>query len=563
VKSPKRYRTILSVVCCSVILALLAGCAKQPAATPTPQPTATVAPSPTPTEVPQTTGPWWTHTVFYQIFVRSFQDSDGDGIGDFQGVIDRLDYLNDGDPQTTDDLGITAIWLMPINPSPSYHGYDVTDYYDVNSDYGTLDDFKRLLEAAHARGISVIMDFVMNHSSTQHPWFIEAQDPASPYHDWYVWSAEDPGFRGPDGQQVWHKAGNGLYYYALFWDQMPDLNYRTPAVGEEFEKIAQFWLTDVGVDGFRIDGAKHLIEEGEKQASTDATHAFFKDFYQFYKSVDPEAMAVGEVWSNSFEVVRYVKSDELDLVFNFDLARSILERINAADGAGLANTIGFETKLFPPGEMATFLTNHDQNRVMTVLMGDTAKAKLAATLLFTIPGVPFLYYGEEIGMTGQGDHMNIRTPMQWSPESGAGFTTGSAWNYIKPGYDQKNVETLAATPSSLLNHYKNLIHLRQGSVALMQGELVMLTSGDSSVLAFMRVAKNENLLVVFNLADSDQADYSLSLASSALRGSYRLETLLGEAQAADLTFSEQGGFEDYQPLPSLPPSSGMIFRLVP
>jgi glycosidase len=186
---------------------------------------------------------WWNDTVFYEIFVRSFYDSDCDGVGDIQGIIEKLDYLNDGDPNTSSDLGITGIWLMPINPSPSYHGYDVTDYYNINPDYGSMEDFEQLLEEAHARGIRVIIDLVVNHSSSKHPWFVDSMSPGSEYRDWYLWQDELPGIN-------WHSSENG-YYYALFWSEMPDFNYQNPEMVAEMNAIANFWVGDVGVDGFR------------------------------------------------------------------------------------------------------------------------------------------------------------------------------------------------------------------------------------------------------------------------------------------------------------------------
>ena len=207
--------------------------AAEPTATSVP-PTATPMPAtPTPTPDPLFTGtndyPWWNDTVFYEIFVRSFYDSDGNGIGDLNGVIEKLDYLNDGDPTTSEDLGVTGIWLMPIMVSPSYHGYDVVDYFQVDPDYGTNEDFLRLMDEAHARGIRVIVDLVMNHTSNAHPWFLDSQNPDSDKREWYIWADENPGYRGPDGQVVWHNNPSG-YYYGIFWSGMPDLNYENPDV---------------------------------------------------------------------------------------------------------------------------------------------------------------------------------------------------------------------------------------------------------------------------------------------------------------------------------------------
>jgi alpha-amylase len=294
----KRYRLFAFVLLGASLL--LAGCLAPAAPAPTSTSTSTLAPSATPapvtvtpvaatmtsvptlapaeTRVAPVTGlpagtdgkPWWNDAVFYEVFVRSFYDSNGDGIGDFNGLTAKLDYLNDGNPATTTDLGVTALWLMPIHPSPSYHGYDVTDYYDVNPQYGTLADFKRLLAEAHKRGIRVILDLVLNHTSLQHLWFVAAQDPQSPYRDWYLWSPTDPGWPGPWGEKVWYANGRS-YYYAIFDKNMPDLNYTNPAVTAKLDDVARFWLAEVGVDGFRLDAAKHLIEAGQVQENTAST----------------------------------------------------------------------------------------------------------------------------------------------------------------------------------------------------------------------------------------------------------------------------------------------------
>jgi alpha-amylase len=271
--------------------------------------------------------PWWNDTVFYEVFVRSFKDSNGDGIGDFNGLIEKLDYLNDGDPATTTDLGVTGLWLMPIQPSPSYHGYDVTDYYTVNPQYGNMQDFRRLVDEAHQRGMRVTIDLVLNHTSSDNPWFVESQKLDSPYRDWYIWSQNNPGYLGPWSQNVWYSGDNG-FYYALFWERMPDLNYRNPAVVQEMKKVANFWLGDVGVDGFRLDAAKHIVEEGKVQENTPANHAWWKEFRSAYKADNPQAMTVGEVWSSNDQAAKYVQGDELDLVFNFDMSSAMLSAAN-------------------------------------------------------------------------------------------------------------------------------------------------------------------------------------------------------------------------------------------
>jgi alpha-amylase len=520
------------------------------------------------TGLPSGTGEfhWWNDTVFYQVFVRSFYDSSGDGNGDINGVIEKLNYLNDGDPQTDHDLGISGLWLLPIHPSPSYHGYDVLDYYDVNPDYGTLDDFRRLLDEAHKRGIRVIIDLVLNHTSEQHPWFRDSRDPDSPYRDWYIWEDENPGFIGPWGQQVWHPSRNG-YYYGIFWGGMPDLNYRNPDVTKQMLDVTTFWLEKVGVDGFRVDGAQHLIEEGNVQRHTDATHEWLRGFRGFYKEINPQAVTVGEVWDTNFAVAQYVKGDQFDLAFNFDLAEAMLASANTGSARNAREGLNFTLRLFLPGQWASFLTNHDMDRVMSQLRGDENKARIAATLLMTAPGVPFVYYGEEIGMTGQNPDELIRTPMQWNAEAQAGFTTALPWQRVNRDYSERNVAAQDQDPASLLSHYRNLIGLRNNHAALRVGEAIMVDSSVPSLYSLIRTTDDEIILVLVNLSDTEVSEYYLSLRESLLSGSYRAVPLLEAPKYEDadfepLTASPSGGFESYKPAPALPPFSSLILQFL-
>ena len=504
---------------------------------------------------------WWNDTVFYEIFVRSFYDSNGDGIGDFNGIIEKLDYLNDGDPKKSGDLGITGIWLMPINPSPSYHGYDITDYYTVNPDYGTMDDFKRLLEECHARGIRVIIDLVLNHTSTMNPWFIEAREnPESPSNEWYIWSETNPGYLGPWDEQVWYPSVSG-YYYAIFWVGMPDLNYTEDAVTNEMYNVTRYWLQDVGVDGFRLDAARHLIEEGKKQADTTSTHQWWADFRTFYKEINPQAMTVGEIWTTNYAVTDYVEGDELDMAFNFDLASQTMKNINTGNAANLWAAINSSFQMFPKGANATFLTNHDQKRVMSHFMGDQEKAKLAASVLLTAPGTPFIYYGEEIGMTGDKPDEFIRTPMLWSSEKYAGFSTVYPWESTISNYKQFNVATEASDPNSLLSHYRTLIGLRNNHAALRVGDYYGLRSDDSSILPFLRVSKEETLLVLINLSKEPAIEYKLSLNQGPLSGSYKSYPVLGQGTLEDLNANANGGFDEYQPGMEIPANGLVVIQL--
>jgi glycosidase len=527
----------------------------------------TPAPAMTPVPTPPATGPsgepWWNEAVFYEIFVRSFYDSDGDGIGDFNGITAKLDYLNDGDPTTTSDLGITALWLMPIHPSPSYHGYDVTDYYAVNPDYGTLDDFRRLLAEAHRRGIRVTIDFVINHTSREHPWFQEALDPQSPKHDWYVWSATDPRMSGPWGQQVWHRASNDRYYYGVFWDGMPDLNYENPAVALEMEQVVRFWLDDIGVDGLRVDGARYVNEDGRVLADSPGNHEHFRRLRQVYKGLNPHAMTVGEVWTSLDVVASYAGGDELDLLFNFDLAGALVAsaRENRADAARLGLAISLA--LLPRQHTATFLTNHDQNRVMSELGNDVNKAKRAATLLLTAPGTPFLYYGEEIGQLGQKPDEDLRLPMQWGAAANAGFTTGTPWRPPAGDYRTKNVAAQAADPNSLLAHYKAAIAVRQANAALRVGEGYKVRSAHPAVLPLVRASADQTVLVITNLGEEGVGDYRLTMDEGPLTpgATYTVTPIWGQGPMNGFTASGNGGFADYQPTAGLGPGETVIVEL--
>ena len=517
---------------------------------------------------PQVQESWWNRTLFYEVFVRSFADSTtgplaGDGIGDLQGLIERLDYLNDGDPATTDDLGVTGIWLMPIMQSPSYHGYDVTDYTEVDEEYGTLDDFRRLIAEAHKRGIRVITDLVLNHTSVEHPWFVEARDnPQSERRDWYLWSEEKPDYLGPWGQEVWHPSPSG-YYYGLFWSGMPDLNLENPAVTAEMEKVARFWLEEAGADGFRLDAARHLIEEGEVQENSAATHEWLKGFRRLYKGVQAESLVVGEMWTKGTNVVEYLESDELDLAFDFDLAEAIVRYVGYRAANRMQGALAASYRLYGNGLSATFLTNHDMNRVMSELR-DVGKAKLAASVLLTAPGVPFVYYGEEIGMTGEKPDEMIRTPMQWSAGANAGFTTGSPWEAVNGDSAEVNVAAQSGDPASLLSHYRELIGLRAGHPALQVGSYRPVDSTDAGLLAFLRAGDEETVLVILNLGEGAASGYDLSLAEGSLAGSYRAVLLYGgQADLPELAANSGGGFDAYRPLPEIAGGGTVIVQLQP
>jgi alpha-amylase len=510
---------------------------------------------------------WWRGRVFYEVFVRSFADSNGDGIGDLRGLTTHLDQLNDGDPATTTDLGITGIWLMPVAESPSYHGYDVTDERAIEPDYGTLADLRALIAAAHDRGIAVISDLILNHTSDQHPWFVDARTPGSTHDDWYVWSSTDPGYGGPDGQQVWHPAGD-RWFYGVFGSALPDLNLRNPAVTAELDDVARYWLTEVGVDGFRLDAIKHLVEDGQKQVHTPETYAWLQAFRSSVESVKPDALLVGEVYDLSVAVARYVPED-VDLAFDFGLAQATIDAIRRGDAGPLVSARMEDAELFGPGETATFLTNHDQDRIASQLREDPAAIRLAASLLLTGGGMPFIYYGEEIGLTGQKPDEQIRTPMPWTGAApAAGFTTGTPWEALADGWQTRNVAAQTDDPTSIFSTYRTLIRLRADHPALRDGATVPVTASDPAVDASLRTGGGETVAVVANLSDAPVDGASLRLGGAGpLCGTpeativYRSDGTTGPSeQIAAPVIDGRGGFP-YWILPELPPRSVTVIGL--
>jgi glycosidase len=400
---------------------------------------------------------------------------------------------------------------MPIFPSPSYHGYDVTDYEGVNPQYGTLADFERLLAEAHRRGIRVILDFVMNHSSDQHPWFVDsAASPGASKRDWYVWRAEDPGWTQPWGgsNPTWHER-NGAFYYGVFWGGMPDLNFASPAVRAEMKRLAGLWL-ERGVDGFRLDATRHLFAGGPAALQNDRpeTHAFLREFAAYVRSVRPDAVLVGENWTDTDSIAAYYGStaavaggDELPMNFNFPLAAALVDAAARGDAAPVAAVLARMAEVYPAGILdAPFLTNHDMIRIATQVGGETGKLRVAAAALLTLPGAPFLYYGEEVGLAnGPGrDDRQKRTPMPW--DGGAGFSIAAPWFDCAPGREGANVALQTGDSASLLAHYRRWIGLRERLPALANGELRLLSDprASSPLLLFERVEGGRRLLVAHN-----------------------------------------------------------------
>ena len=494
--------------------------------------------------------------VCYEVFVRSFADSNGDGIGDFNGLAGKLDYIA--------ELGASCLWLMPVAESPSYHGYDVSDYYKVEPDYGSADDFRRLVAEAHRRGIRVLVDMVLNHASSEHPFFQAAlRDSASPYRAWFRFAPQDLG-KGPWGAPAWHKSPlRDEYYYGVFWKGMPDLNYETPAVREEAKRVATFWLREMGVDGFRLDAVPYLTEEGACNTGCPGTHAFLHEYAAHIDSILPGAYTVGEAWGNLATLMPYYP-DQLTSYFGFELADSLVAAVRRGSAGGvLAGFLRLQDTL-PWFRWSPLLSNHDGTRVMTLLGGDVAKARLAGTLLLTLPGLPFVYYGEEIGMTGDKPDPRLRTPMQWRAEPGLGFTRGTPWEAAQPDSFRTTVAAQQADSGSLLTLYRRLIQLRRTTPALGIGRLLSLPAGQPQVVAYLRRSGEQAVLVVANLGEQPAAGVRLGGADSLLApGLYQARDLLGGPAAASLEVGADGRVRDYQPFPAgLAAKSSRVLELV-
>lgn len=451
-----------------------------------------------------------TPKICYEIFVRSFADSNGDGIGDLNGITGKLDYLQ--------GLGIDAIWLTPVCKSPSYHKYDVTDYQQIDPEFGTMADFKHLVSEAHKRKILIIKDFVINHTSSKHPWFQEAQKSKSnPYRDYYVWlppkTIDSLGIatreKTGDSWEItpWHFAhkGDSEKYYALFYGGMPDLNFDNPKVREEIYRIGKYWLQDVGIDGFRLDAAKHIYPDWEAEKS----HAFWQEFRKTMESVKPNLYIVGEVWTSAEKVAPYFKG--LKGNFNIDACFAIQKVVQSGKDDGLVKTILANYQVFskanPSFIDATIIDNHDQNRIGSVMAGDINKMKVAANLLLTLPGEPYIYYGEELGMLGQKPDENIREPFLWDWQAKdtqrthwmkPTFTTDAT---VKPLIDQQT------DPNSMYQHYKKLISFRKNQPALCQVLIPNLkesTIQQAGILAFVRPHPTGDVLVIHNVGNAVQ-----------------------------------------------------------
>jgi len=488
---------------------------------------------------------WYKNSVFYEVYVRAFYDSNGDGCGDLNGVTQKLAYLQ--------SLGVNCLWLLPIYPSPlKDDGYDISDYTSIHQDYGTLEDFKGLLEAAHARQIRLIMDLVINHTSDQHPWFQAARaDRESAYRDYYVWSDTDQKFSqariifvdSEKSNWTWDESA-GQYFWHRFYNSQPDLNFDNPAVRSEILRILQFWF-DLGVDGFRVDAVPYLFErEGTSCENLPETHAFLKEMRSFVDQNYPGRILLCEANQWPEEVRAYLgEGDEFHLAFHFPLMPRIFIALRQGDAAPIDWALTHTPAIPNNCQWCTFLRNHDEltlemvteeerqwmweqyapeprmrlnlgirRRLAPLLDNDRRKLELAFSLLFTLPGSPIIYYGDEIGMGDNiqlPDRNGVRTPMQWEPGRNAGFSV--APNVPTPvisaaPYDPKqvNVQDGRADKGSLWSRVQAMIAIRKSHPALCCGNLEWVDCGTKSSAAYLRTEGQDRMLIIHNLSSTLQ-----------------------------------------------------------
>jgi len=486
---------------------------------------------------------WYLDAVFYELNVRAFFDHNADGHGDLRGLTLKLDYLK--------DLGVDAIWLLPIYPSPLLDdGYDIADYYSIHPDYGDLEDFKTFLNAAHQRGLRVITDLVLNHTSDQHRWFQSArQGPDDPYHDYYVWSDDDQKYAQAriiflDTEQsnwTWDESAQ-RYYWHRFYSSQPDLNFDNPAVREELLKVAKFWL-DLGVDGFRADAVPYLFErEGTNCENLPETHAYLKELRRFIDQNYPGRILLCEANQWPQDVRQYFgDGDEFHMGFHFPLMPRIYLALRKEDISPLIWVLQQTPSIPENTQWSTFLRNHDEltlemvseeerqwmweqyapdpsmrlnlgirRRLAPLLDNDRRKIELAYALLFTLPGSPVIYYGDEIGMGDNiwlDDRSGLRTPMQWNPGINAGFSISPTEKLYAPlidegefSYQRLNVSMQDKDPNSLLNRIRQHLQLRKQYPVFGRGKLQILSTNNESVLAYLRQYEDQTLLIINNLS---------------------------------------------------------------
>jgi len=497
---------------------------------------------------------WFHDAIFYELYIRAYKDTDGDGHGDLRGVIEKLDYVK--------SLGVDCIWLLPMYPSPlKDDGYDIADYYNIHPDYGTLEDFELLLEEAHARGLRIITDLVVNHTSDQHEWFIESRSSReSPKRDWYVWSDTDQRYAEArvifldtlDSNWTYDEA-TGQYYWHRFYPSQPDLNYDNPEVQQAMLDVMHFWL-DKGIDGFRVDAVPYLYErEGTNCENLPETHQYLKRMRHELDDRGSDAVLLCEANQPPQEVVEYLgDGDEFHMAFNFPVMPRIFMALRSGDATKLREIIA-QTPPIPPGTTwCNFLRNHDEltlemvtpeerqwmweqyapeprmrlnlgirRRLAPLLDNNMDKILLANRIMFSLPGAPIIYYGAEIGMGDNiylPDRDGVRTPMQWDASPNAGFSDAPPDKLYAPviddpiyGYQTVNVAAQEEDPNSLLNRMRTLISLRKRHPAFARGDFEFLECDNPAVLAFVRSYRDQVIVVVHNVSGETQpVDLDLS-----------------------------------------------------
>ncbi|MGD9886904.1 MAG: alpha-amylase family glycosyl hydrolase [Bacilli bacterium] len=456
--------------------------------------------------------------IYYEVFVRSFSDSDGDGIGDIQGIIEKLDYL--------EALGVTGLWLMPIHPSPSYHGYDITDYYGINPDYGTLADFKNLLKETEKRNIKIMLDMVFNHTSNRHPWFLAALANDEKYRDYYTFStpSTDRTLLGSWGQNIWHQQDD-QYYVGYFSPSMPDLNYYNTEVHDEIEAISKYWI-DLGVDGFRLDAAAHFygINEYQDKRYDDYENIIFLQLLRKHvRDLNPYFYLTGEIYITAESIVApYFRG--LDSPLDFPIA---LKVSTIASSNGSSTYVNGLMKIYSAYEKqnadflsAPFLFNHDMDRISDQFGHDLEKMKLAAEMLLTLPGSPILYYGEEVGMKGVKSNGELSDGLAiWDETRRLPIPFGDAYqttwfadeNFPSVIANQTidNVNVQMTKEDSLFNTYKKIIAVRKANIALYYGNNMSLYENNSYQIQgfyreFTHLDFHQKVLVIHNLSRNPQ-----------------------------------------------------------
>jgi maltose alpha-D-glucosyltransferase/alpha-amylase len=509
---------------------------------------------------------WYKDAVFYEVPVKAFYDADGNGIGDFAGLTSKLDYIR--------ELGVDCLWILPMYPSPlKDDGYDIADFYGIHPSYGSVEDFQNFLEAAHQRGLRVIADLVMNHTSDQHPWFQAARaDRASPYRDYYVWSDTDQRYRDAriiftdteKSNWAWDPVAQ-QYYWHRFFSHQPDLNYDNPAVKSAMLDVMRFWL-DRGLDGFRCDAVPYLIErESTSGENLPETHAILREFRRVIDQEyggDRVLLAEANQWPEDVRPY-FGDGDQFHMAFHFPLMPRLYMGIRREDRLPITDIFTHTPAIPPSCQWCLFLRNHDEltlemvtseerdymyfayasdpqmklnlgirRRLAPLLDNDRRRIELLNCLLLTLPGSPIVYYGDEIGMGDNvhlGDRNGVRTPMQWSDDRNAGFSAADPVQLYLPvitdpaySYQAVNVAAQEKLPSSLLNTTRRLIAARRRSPAFGRGSIEFLRPRNASVLAYLRRWQDDTLLIVANLSGRAQP---VELDLAALEGTVPVEMI--------------------------------------